>query len=154
MLSIEFASTTLFITCILTELLLFCYFGNEVTVEVPTAVCSGRLPQRARAQAQTSQAAAVLVHRGCIAERAGVHVAVRHAVDGAVAAVPARAAGGDDARRAAAAPRRRRRGAAHTANLHYGEAHRSHCIQLLRRPARRDLSLIYQLIHESKVWRF
>ncbi|XP_075979368.1 odorant receptor 4-like [Anticarsia gemmatalis] len=32
-LSIEFASTTLFIICILMELFLFCYFGNEVTVE-------------------------------------------------------------------------------------------------------------------------
>nr|QEE82739.1 odorant receptor 21 [Conogethes pinicolalis] len=32
-LSIEFASMTLFITCILTELLLYCYYGNEVFVE-------------------------------------------------------------------------------------------------------------------------
>nr|UVB79103.1 odorant receptor 1 [Heortia vitessoides] len=32
-LSIEFASMTLFITCILTELFLYCYYGNEVTVE-------------------------------------------------------------------------------------------------------------------------
>ncbi|KAL4721408.1 hypothetical protein ACJJTC_015063 [Scirpophaga incertulas] len=31
--SIEFASMTLFITCILTELFLYCYYGNEVTVE-------------------------------------------------------------------------------------------------------------------------
>lgn len=33
-LSIEFASMTLFICCILTELFLYCYYGNEVTVEV------------------------------------------------------------------------------------------------------------------------
>jgi hypothetical protein len=33
-LSIEFASMTLFITCILTELFLYCYYGNEVAVEV------------------------------------------------------------------------------------------------------------------------
>lgn len=33
-LSFEFASTTLFIACILTELFLYCYYGNEVTVEV------------------------------------------------------------------------------------------------------------------------
>ncbi|XP_063827159.1 odorant receptor 4-like [Ostrinia nubilalis] len=32
-LSFEFASTTLFIVCILTELFLYCYYGNEVTVE-------------------------------------------------------------------------------------------------------------------------
>ncbi|KAL0901045.1 hypothetical protein ABMA27_006374 [Loxostege sticticalis] len=32
-LSLEFASTTLFIVCILTELFLYCYYGNEVTVE-------------------------------------------------------------------------------------------------------------------------
>ncbi|KAM3956753.1 odorant receptor Or1-like [Aphomia sociella] len=32
-LSFEFASTTLFIICILAELFLYCYFGNEVTVE-------------------------------------------------------------------------------------------------------------------------
>lgn len=32
-LSIEFASITLFITCILIELFIFCYYGNEVTVE-------------------------------------------------------------------------------------------------------------------------
>ncbi|KAL0850684.1 hypothetical protein ABMA28_006629 [Loxostege sticticalis] len=32
-LSIEFASMTLFITCILTELFLYCYYGNEVTTE-------------------------------------------------------------------------------------------------------------------------
>nr|AOE48064.1 putative odorant receptor OR59 [Athetis lepigone] len=32
-LSIEFASTTLFIICILTELFIYCYYGNEVTVE-------------------------------------------------------------------------------------------------------------------------
>ncbi|KAM3956747.1 odorant receptor 94b [Aphomia sociella] len=32
-LSIEFASMTLFLTCILFELLLYCYFGNEVQVE-------------------------------------------------------------------------------------------------------------------------
>ncbi|XP_035454253.2 odorant receptor 4 [Spodoptera frugiperda] len=32
-LSIEFASTTLFIICILIELFIFCYYGNEVTVE-------------------------------------------------------------------------------------------------------------------------
>ncbi|RVE42000.1 hypothetical protein evm_013345 [Chilo suppressalis] len=32
-LSIEFASMILFITCILTELFLYCYYGNEVTVE-------------------------------------------------------------------------------------------------------------------------
>ncbi|CAH0700952.1 unnamed protein product [Spodoptera exigua] len=32
--SIEFASTTLFIICILIELFIFCYYGNEVTVEV------------------------------------------------------------------------------------------------------------------------
>ncbi|XP_037298843.1 odorant receptor 4-like [Manduca sexta] len=31
--SIEFASTTLFIVCILTELFLYCYYGNEVAVE-------------------------------------------------------------------------------------------------------------------------
>lgn len=33
-LSVEFASMALFITCILTELLLYCYYGNEVKVEV------------------------------------------------------------------------------------------------------------------------
>nr|QNS36244.1 olfactory receptor 59 [Mythimna separata] len=32
-LSIEFASTTLFIICILIELFIFCYYGNEVTAE-------------------------------------------------------------------------------------------------------------------------
>ncbi|KAJ8735945.1 hypothetical protein PYW07_007565 [Mythimna separata] len=32
-LSIEFASMTLFISCILTELFLYCYYGNEVTDE-------------------------------------------------------------------------------------------------------------------------
>ncbi|OWR53401.1 putative olfactory receptor [Danaus plexippus plexippus] len=32
-LSIEFASMTLFILCILTELFLYCYYGNELTVE-------------------------------------------------------------------------------------------------------------------------
>ncbi|XP_060805934.1 odorant receptor 4-like [Amyelois transitella] len=31
--SVEFASMTLFITCILTELLLYCFYGNEVQVE-------------------------------------------------------------------------------------------------------------------------
>ncbi|XP_030035689.2 odorant receptor 94a-like [Manduca sexta] len=33
MLSIEFASMVLFTSCILTELFLYCYYGNEVTVE-------------------------------------------------------------------------------------------------------------------------
>ncbi|CAD0195029.1 unnamed protein product [Chrysodeixis includens] len=33
MLSTEFASMTLFISCILTELFLYCYYGNEVTDE-------------------------------------------------------------------------------------------------------------------------
>ncbi|CAH2218304.1 jg4241, partial [Pararge aegeria aegeria] len=33
-LSIEFASMLLFIICILTELFLYCYCGNELTVEV------------------------------------------------------------------------------------------------------------------------
>lgn len=37
-LSIEFASMTLFILCILTELFLYCYYGNELTVEVSAAV--------------------------------------------------------------------------------------------------------------------
>ncbi|CAH1640018.1 unnamed protein product [Spodoptera littoralis] len=32
-LSVEFASMTLFISCILTELFLYCYYGNEVTDE-------------------------------------------------------------------------------------------------------------------------
>ncbi|NP_001166611.1 olfactory receptor 59 [Bombyx mori] len=32
-LSIEFASTALFMGCILTELFLYCYYGNEVTVQ-------------------------------------------------------------------------------------------------------------------------
>nr|ALM26215.1 odorant receptor 26 [Athetis dissimilis] len=32
-LSVEFASMTLFICCILTELFLYCYYGNEVTYE-------------------------------------------------------------------------------------------------------------------------
>ncbi|KOB69465.1 Odorant receptor [Operophtera brumata] len=32
-LSIEFASMTLFLCCILTELFLYCFYGNEVTVE-------------------------------------------------------------------------------------------------------------------------
>lgn len=35
-LSIEFASTTLFIICIGLELLLYCNYGNEVAVEVLT----------------------------------------------------------------------------------------------------------------------
>lgn len=33
-LSVEFASMLLFIACILTELFLYCYSGNELTVEV------------------------------------------------------------------------------------------------------------------------
>nr|AQQ73506.1 olfactory receptor 26 [Heliconius melpomene rosina] len=39
-LSIEFASTALFILCILTELFLYCYYGNELTVESDKLVCS------------------------------------------------------------------------------------------------------------------
>ncbi|CAH2101976.1 unnamed protein product [Euphydryas editha] len=39
-LSIEFASMTLFILCILTELFLYCYYGNELTVESDRIVCS------------------------------------------------------------------------------------------------------------------
>lgn len=44
-LSIEFASMTLFILCILTELFLYCYYGNELTVEVSAAAGS---PVRSR----------------------------------------------------------------------------------------------------------
>lgn len=44
-LSIEFASMTLFILCILTELFLYCYYGNELTVEVSAAA---RSPVRSR----------------------------------------------------------------------------------------------------------
>ncbi|XP_050362888.1 odorant receptor 94b-like [Nymphalis io] len=39
-LSIEFASMALFILCILTELFLYCYYGNELTVESDRIVCS------------------------------------------------------------------------------------------------------------------
>lgn len=33
-LSVEFASMLLFIICILTELFVYCYFGNQLTEEV------------------------------------------------------------------------------------------------------------------------
>ncbi|XP_052750221.1 odorant receptor Or1 isoform X2 [Galleria mellonella] len=87
-LSIEFASITLFIMCIFIELLLFCYYGNEVKVEKWSGVltCGGGV----RA-----------------AERPHGGVAVRDAVAGHAAALPALAARVHGARQAAAAPRRR-----------------------------------------------
>lgn len=48
--SVEFASMALFISCILTELFLYCYYGNEVTVEVS---------KRAREQASRYCAACI-----------------------------------------------------------------------------------------------
>ncbi|CAH0727698.1 unnamed protein product, partial [Brenthis ino] len=62
-LSIEFASIVLFILCILTELFLYCYYGNELTVESEKIVESVYLSRWERTPLRFQRALLLLLER-------------------------------------------------------------------------------------------
>nr|QRF70979.1 odorant receptor [Semiothisa cinerearia] len=62
-LSGEFASMTLFICCILTELFLYCYYGNEMSVESARVVQAAYCMRWARTPARFRRALLVLMER-------------------------------------------------------------------------------------------
>lgn len=102
----------LFIVCILTELFLYCYFGNRLAEEV-----------RATEEGDRESAKGTMT-MASVAERARAGGAVRvrlGAVAARGAARAASAASGARAGSAAAAHRRRRRRAAVARHLHQGE---------------------------------